>query len=250
MSQGCPLAAKAAISIPGCISKAAASGPREVILPLNSALVGLNQEYCAQLWAPQCRKNIDQLEQVQQRIGKISRGLEHVRYKERLRTLGLFSPKMNDKLRGDECKLERRKFQLDIKEKCFFTRRVDKHWNRSQLYMLSLTPYGMEYPFGQLGSAVPAVSPPNSLCTPSLLAVLGPILFNIFINDLDDEAECTLSKFGDDTKLEGVADTPVGCATIQRDFSKLEVWANRKLMEFNKRKCKILHLGRNNPWHQ
>jgi len=30
-------------------------------------------------------------------------------------------------------------------------------------------PYGMEYPFGQLGSAVPAVSPPNFLCTPSLL---------------------------------------------------------------------------------
>ena len=29
---------------------------------------------------------------------------------------------------------------------------------------------GMEYPFGQLGSAVPAVSPPNFLCTPSLLA--------------------------------------------------------------------------------
>jgi len=27
----------------------------------------------------------------------------------------------------------------------------------------------MEYPFDQLGSAVPAVSPPNFLCTPSLL---------------------------------------------------------------------------------
>jgi len=31
--------------------------------------------------------------------------------------------------------------------------------------------YGMEYPFGQLGSAVPAVSPPDFLCTPSLLVV-------------------------------------------------------------------------------
>ena len=38
------------------------------------------------------------------------------------------------------------------------------------LYMLSMTSYGMEYPSGQLGSAVPAVSPPNSLCTPSVLA--------------------------------------------------------------------------------
>ena len=35
--------------------------------------------------------------------------------------------------------------------------------------LLSMTSYGMGYPFGQLGSAVPAVSPPNLLPTPSLL---------------------------------------------------------------------------------
>ena len=60
MSQGGALAAKAAIS--SCISKAAASGLREVILPLNSALVGLNQEYCVQFWGPQYKEDIDQLE--------------------------------------------------------------------------------------------------------------------------------------------------------------------------------------------
>ena len=32
-----------------------------------------------------------------------------------------------------------------------------------------MTPYGMEYPFGQLGSAVLAVSHHRSLCTPNLL---------------------------------------------------------------------------------
>ena len=37
------------------------------------------------------------------------------------------------------------------------------------VYILGMTSYGLEYPFGQLGSAVPAVSPPSFLCTPSLL---------------------------------------------------------------------------------
>lgn len=35
--------------------------------------------------------------------------------------------------------------------------------------LLSLMPYGMEYPFGQLGSAVPAVFPHSFPCTLSLL---------------------------------------------------------------------------------
>lgn len=80
-------------------------------------------------------------------------------------------------------------------------------------------------------------------------SVLGPILFIIYINDLDNYAQNLdlLKKFADDTKGAKKINSRNDAIEFQDILDSLVKWGEQNNMEFNVKKCKIMHCGRNNP---
>jgi Reverse transcriptase (RNA-dependent DNA polymerase)/Endonuclease-reverse transcriptase len=83
-------------------------------------------------------------------------------------------------------------------------------------------------------------------------SVLGPVLFNIFINDIDREATCNqiLKKFADDTKIAQILNSPNAAGELQATLDRLSAWATKWGMAFNVAKCHVMHIGRHNPRHK
>ena len=79
-------------------------------------------------------------------------------------------------------------------------------------------------------------------------SILGPVLFVIYINDLDDDIIIDiLRKFADDTKQANKIRNQADADSFQVSLNKLLDWSKTWGMLFNIDKCKILHCGRNNP---
>ena len=77
-------------------------------------------------------------------------------------------------------------------------------------------------------------------------SVLGPILFLIYINDLDDSVTSNVFKFADDTKVFRKINNDGDKQHLQNDLHRLVKWSEKWHMLFNFGKCKCLHTGYKN----
>ena len=77
-------------------------------------------------------------------------------------------------------------------------------------------------------------------------SVLWPTCFIVYINDLEENVDSSVSKFADDTKMYMDVSTKEGNRVLQRDIDKVVEWADKWQMEFNSEKCAVMHIGSNN----
>jgi len=77
-------------------------------------------------------------------------------------------------------------------------------------------------------------------------SILGPVLFLIYINDLDTAILSWIFKFADDTKLLSRVTSTEERDQLQADLDRLGEWSELWQMKFNTEKCKVMHLGRGN----
>ena len=76
--------------------------------------------------------------------------------------------------------------------------------------------------------------------------MLGPVLFLIYINDLEEGITNFILKFADDTKVFGKVMDEKDKGMLQTYLNKLTSWAQKWKMEFNVAKCEVMHTGNNN----
>ena len=69
----------------------------------------------------------------------------------------------------------------------------------------------------------------------------------IYINDIDDTVSSQILKFADDTKIAASISSVEEQHILQTDLTRLMEWSEEWQMKFNVNKCKVMHLGYNNP---
>ena len=72
-------------------------------------------------------------------------------------------------------------------------------------------------------------------------AVLGPITFLIYINDIIEDISSDIKLFADDTSLFIEVDDPdIAAEVLNSDLDKIKIWADQWLVKFSAEKTRLM----------
>ena len=74
-------------------------------------------------------------------------------------------------------------------------------------------------------------------------SVLGPVLFLVYINDLQSTAVSRLYLYADDTKMFRRIVSMNDCQVLQADLDVLCEWSRKWQLNFNVKKCLVIQFG-------
>ena len=78
--------------------------------------------------------------------------------------------------------------------------------------------------------------------------ILGPFLFNIYINDLPSKTNsCKVTLYADDAKMYKTISNEDDFQAFSQDIVNVEDFFNDWQLNVNQNKCELLHLGHDNP---
>jgi Reverse transcriptase (RNA-dependent DNA polymerase) len=69
---------------------------------------------------------------------------------------------------------------------------------------------------------------------------LGPLLFNIFINDISDVIDVNYLLYADDLKIYTTIQTITDCERLQANLNQVTVWCKTNNLELNPAKCSVM----------
>ena len=75
-------------------------------------------------------------------------------------------------------------------------------------------------------------------------SVLSPIMFQVYINDMNEGLNSYINLFADDAKILKVVKSVDDCMELQRDIDKIYEWSLRWKLEFNAKKCHVMEMGK------
>ena len=74
--------------------------------------------------------------------------------------------------------------------------------------------------------------------------VLGPLMFLLYINDIDENISSTVRLFADDCIMYRIIDSLEDSLCLQRDLSNILNWTKKWQMQLNIDKCVVLRCTR------